>query len=342
MKTSVTTVCGLSLVLCATSAFSQTVLPSQPPSAGLAACQYEIPDGAHIDGRTQNISMNGIVIGKLPKSCGTVSDSAAAPAFAPAAPATSNGGYYNDAVWSNYFSDPSANIVDDFGVYFAVPQYPGGSYGSSENQDFGPEYFTLWNGVVAYNVPHMGDIVLQPVLEWESTNGSPHEYVWGAFFAYGTTFPYTVMHSALSVVSPGDTLNGEVWQNNANPDNWTIRAVDVTTGSTATLYFDNATAPFNAALITLEGFAGGSNPGGPFPDCKYLPPPPVEMIISTLDTGVAPTYTPYPEGAVGTPFSAEAGPPGSTQWTPTSPECGWTTTLDNLFFTESVVMSFTP
>lgn len=293
-------------------ALAQMALPSRPPSSQVTSdCRQHVPNGARINAQTLDITFNGTVVDHL-KKCASRGG---------AQPETgSSGGYYDEFVYSDYYTNPSVNVVDDFGGTFTVPQYPGGSINSSENQDTNPEYWSFWPGVVAYNWPSGGDIVIQPVFEWAQTEEfGPHSYFIFADADWGP--PYMQPDSPEIAVSPGDEVESYVWQYESDPDAWQAVAWDLTSGEYTWFEVYNITSAypkFNAAFLVFEGF-DGSGSGGPLPSCTFLPPSSIDYTLVTLDTGVPPTYTPYS----GFPFTAEAGPPGTTDFPASSPTCSW-------------------
>jgi hypothetical protein len=113
-----------------------------------------------------------------------------------------------------------------------------------------------------------------------------------------------------------------IYQYESSPDAWEVLVNDLTQGYYRYFYIDGiptSYTKFSQAFIVLEGFNGPSL--GPLSSCSDLPPSgSLSYGIATFDTGTPPTYTPYTGPNL---WTGAAGPPGSTSYTPSGPECNW-------------------
>jgi hypothetical protein len=166
------------------SVFAQSATPLRPPSRPTdPSCIHHVPNGAHIDAQTWDVSLNNATIAQYPPctSAGSV-----------AIPDTSSGGYYVQFVTPN----ESTTVSDNFGGNFTVPPYP-------SVEDYGPEYWSNWPGLVAYSWPPSisgSNAVLQPTLDWYASE----PYVLTADLDFGPAGSYTQYNSGDIYAYPGD------------------------------------------------------------------------------------------------------------------------------------------
>jgi hypothetical protein len=321
---------GMGLVLAAMGLASPAVAQLQHTRLPSAPCARHVPSGGVIDLAAGVIRSNGAVVGQTSTPCTESSSTGPEPDTA------TSGGYYSQLTvpkLSNIGGElqptnaqkAGPTLTDDFGGVFNAPStYP--------IYDGGPEYWTYWIGLVAWNWPDQGigapggNVVLQPVFTW--TGGSYYLYD-VMYITAGPGQPFAFYTTALWKVALGDQIETYIYQYASNPDAWIVGWVDITQNDYGE-YFGVQGIPstfpkFNTAYLVLEGFSDGST-FGPLPSCADLAPlGNLTYDLLTFDEGVPPTYTPF------SPTWHGAAYPGVTSYPPTSPSCsfGWQTSGAN-------------
>jgi hypothetical protein len=281
---------------------AQSATPLRPPSHPIDPnCIHTVPNGARINAQTWEVTLNGATVATYPP-CTSGASVAKPDNDGP------SGGYYAQTVTPN----ESTTVSDDFGGTFVVPEY-------SNVSDNDGEYWSFWPGLIAYNWPSSGsNAVLQPTLNWYSDG----TYFINSDLDFGSNGSYTQYNSGYLEAYASDEVESYIYQYESSPDAWEVASIDFTQGySTAFEVYNipSTYTKFTQAFVVLEGFNGSLL--GPLPSCADLSPSgSVSYDILTFDRGTPPTYTPYTGPNL---WTGSAGPPGTTSYPATGPECNW-------------------
>jgi hypothetical protein len=280
-----------------------------------ATCGHTVPNGARLDIQTGIVTANGAAVDT--SACTSV------PEFGP------SGGYYAQFTAG---STRGSTLTDDFGGFFTVPEYPGGSFGSTENQDTGPEFWGYWTGLTAVgNGWPGGQVLLQPVLSWSCADipCSNHSYTIGIELVDNIAY-YSPSEFS---VSPGEVIESYIYQTDGPPNPSAWLAVIETSSQTVSFGVENIPstfAEFSEAWIVFEGWGNGSANGnsGQLPECLDLPFTDIlGYDVYTFDTP-SPNWNSYKPYTGPNLWTGAALAPGQTTGiTPAGPNCSWGTSV---------------
>jgi hypothetical protein len=282
------------------------------PAASRADCAHAMPSGARIDAQTSIVTLNGRTV--------DVSACTPEPTFG------TNGGYY--AELSTPYNPGAGTLTDDFGGVFVVPNYPGGSFTSTENSSTGTQFWSFWTGLSAFGAGWPGgEALLQPILAWTNpTIGGGHAYQVLIEFVAGSGAP---LYATPLAVTPGDEIESAIWQIASNPDAWEAAIEDLNSGEYIYAILDgipSSWAKFTQAELVFEAWGNNSNTA-PLPSCGDLPPTTglsFDVVTFDVPSPAWNSYTPYTGSNLWT--GTVLGKTGLPTTTPST--CAWSTAVD--------------